>query len=271
MSEGYVYDFFLGDSSKKHFHQVIALHEAHDVRWDNLAKQAPLLPRGWFELSRIAMEDRIEFTQEFWHSKLPFIGSESVHLEKRMSEFFENLEEIGIYLVQAKKDGPFDAHMVYSQKGATGFFQGCPPASDEAVESLVKSFGHINFPPDYLAFLRIHDGFSKYTDTGLIKARNMAQTYQKLQHLLADEILVRPDGQVIVCENLIPFYESFGLHCYQCFYADWYPEEEMGNVYFSENDRSISNYQDSPALEEHLAFSSFLGWLVFYLEDIWQL
>ena len=263
--------FFQGKNSHNHFHQVIVLHESPHLEWGDMTRQAPLLPRGWFELSKLAVEDRIEFTHEYWQSKLPLDTVESAYLEKRLSDFFENLEEIGIFATQANKGGPFEVHMVYSQKEGSSFFQGGPPASEESIAALVKRFGHINLPADYLAFLRIHDGFSKYTDTGLIKSRDMAQMYQKLQRLLSEEILVRPDGQVIDPENLIPFYESFGLHCYQCFYADWYPSEDMGNVYFSEQDRSISNYFDDAALEENLSFPTFLGWLVHYLEDIWQL
>jgi hypothetical protein len=269
MSE-HVHDFFIEDGPEKHFHKVIALHESPRLEWEDLKKLIPLLPRGWYELSRLPVEDRIEFTYEYWQSKLPFIASESVHLEKRLSEFFGSLEEIGIYATQAKADGPFDIHMVYALKNNVGFFQGSPPASEEMLDNLIKRFGHIIFPPDYLAFLRIHDGFSKYTDTGLIKSRDMGQVYQRLQHLLVEEILVTPDGQVINPENLIPFYESFGLHCYQCFNTEWYPEEEMGNLYFSENDRSLSNFRDRQNLEENLAFPTFLGWLIFYLEDVWQ-
>ena len=267
MSE-HIHDFFAGDGFDNTFHQVIALHE-EPMAWETLSKQMPLLPRGWYELARLSIEDRIEFTHEYWLAKLPLLVS--VPLEKRLNEFFENLEEIGIWATQVRKGGVFDVHMVYSLKQEMGFFQGGPPATSDTIDALGKRFAHVNLPPDYLAFLQIHDGFSKYTDTGMIRTRDMSQVYQRLQRLLIEDLLVRPDGQVIPVENLIPFYESFGLHCYQCFYADWYPEQEMGNVYFSEANRSISNFLDPHALEENLAFSSFLGWLIFYLEDIWHI
>ena len=270
MSEN-IHEFFAEKGPGKHFHQVIALHESPDLEWEKISQLLPLLPRGWFELARLPVEDRIEFTHEYWQAKLPFIEGASAHLERRLLEFFESVEEIGVYAIQAKQGGLFDIHMVYSLKGAMGFFQGSPPASEDVLDRLVKHFSHIRFPPDYLAFLQIHDGFSKYTDTGMIKSRDMVQVYQRLQHLFAQEDLIRPDGEVIALEHLIPFYESFGLHCYQCFYADWYPQEEMGNVYFSEHDRSISNFLESSSFEDNLAFSTFLGWLIFYLEDIWHL
>lgn len=250
------------------FHKVISLHESPALDWESLSKQIPYFPRGWYELAQLPLTDRIEFTQDFWLSKLPL---QTVTFARRLTDFFESIEEIGIYATQEKEKDPFDVHMIYSLKGEMGFFQGGPPATAESLDTLIKQFSHINFPPDYLAFLQIHDGFSKYTDTGLIKIREMARTYQKLQHLLAEEMLVRPDGQVINPSSLIPFYESFGLHCYQCFYKDWYPDNEMGNLYFSEHERSISNFLDQEHLEENLAFPTFEGWLLFYIEDIWHI
>ncbi len=263
-----MFNFFSDHGENPPFHQVIALHEPPFLSWEERVAEIPLLPRGWYELAKLPVADRIEFTHDFWFTKLPFIAS--ANLEKRLNEFFETVEEIVLFATQVKQGGPFDLHMVYSLKDDLGYFQGHSPASPEAIDRLVKQFAHVNLPPDYLAFLQIHDGFSKYTDTGLIRLKDMVQVYQRLQHLLIEDLLVRPDGQIISPETLIPFYESFGLHAYQCFYADWYPEMEMGNLYFSEHDRSISNYLDSQTLEENLAFPSFLGWLIFYLEDIWH-
>ncbi|MCH9627715.1 MAG: hypothetical protein S4CHLAM2_13570 [Chlamydiales bacterium] len=270
MSEHFheVYD---GGESSRHFHHVIALHNEPDLEWEKLSQQIPLLPRGWFELSRLPVEDRIEFTREFWLAKIPFISPNESHLEERLYTFFESLDTIEIFATQERPDQLLDVHMVYSLKEAAGFFHGSPPATESALDSLIKQFAHVHLPPDYLAFLQVHDGFCKYTDTGVLKSRHMARTFQHLQHLLIEEVLVRPDGQVIDPSSLIPFYESFGLHCYQCFYADWHPEKEMGNLYFSENDRTLSNFLDRTRLEENLAFSTFLAWLVFYLEDIWHI
>lgn len=258
------------DEQGKHFHEIIALHTDKNLSWDTLIEKIPMLPRGWFELSRLQNEDRIEFTRDFWLSKLPLVSEDDARLQKRLEDFFSTLEEIGIVATQCKEGQPFEVHMIYHVKDDVGFFQGGPPASEEGVANLIKQFGQVILPVDYLAFLRIHDGFSKYTDTGLIKSREMARTYQRFQQMLADEMLVHSDGEVINCTNLIPFYESFGLHCYQCFYADWYPEEEMGNVYFSDYDRTISLSLDANHPEENLSFPTFLSWLVFYLEDIWH-
>ena len=263
-------DFFIGDDPNKHFYRVISLHEATDLDWDQIAQTLPLLPRGWFELASLPLEDRIEFTHQYWLSKLPFVDTKNQYLECRLNDFFKKIDEIGIYATQIKQEGSFEIHMVYSLKEEGGFFQGFPPASDETLKILQKRFGDIHFPSDYLAFLQIHDGFSKYTDTGMIKSRDMAPIYQKLQHLLAEEILVQPNGEMIDPEHLIPFYESFDLYNYQCFYTDWHPNFEMGNVCFSEHDRSISNFVGYHNHEASLAFPSFLEWLMFYLEDMWH-
>ncbi|MCH9610208.1 MAG: hypothetical protein S4CHLAM81_06780 [Chlamydiales bacterium] len=261
---------FLGDSAGDIFHKVISINDG-EYSWEALQKNMPLLPRGWFELSRLPKEERLEFTRDFWLSKMLFVSKNGTSYEKRLEEFFEHLEDVEIFATQTAPDQPFELHMVYSLSDATGFFQGRPPASPDKIATLKKQFEIFSFPPDYLAFLEIHDGFSKYTDTGVLPTAHMARLYQQLQNILSEEMLVRPDGQLINPSNLIPFYESFGLHSYQCFYSDWYPENEMGNVYFSEHDRTISNFLNESKLEENLAFSTFLGWLVFYLEDIWHL
>lgn len=251
-----------------HFYKVVALHDHPELEWTQLQQEAPLLPRGWYELSRLQREDRIEFTRDFWLSKLPIISSS---FERRLEDFFVGLEDLGIFLTQVKKEAPFEVHMVYSLKDAVGFFQGGPPATDEMLINLEKQFGHVTLPRDYLDFLKVHDGFSKYMDTGLIKVKDMARTYQKFQELFDKELPTRTDHEVVNPTHLIPFYESYGLHCYQCFYADWYPEEEMGNVYFSYGENSISNFLRHDQLEENLAFPNYVAWLIFYLEDLFHL
>ena len=44
----------------------------------------------------------------------------------------------------------------------------------------------------------------------------------------------------------------------------------MGNLRFSEQEHTMSNFLDRSRLEENLAFPTFFGWLVNYLEDIWH-
>ncbi len=254
-------------SRKEHFHKVIALHEEPDLTWEFLNSQVPALPRGWYELSRLPASYRIEFTRDYWLSKIPNTLRDNENLERRIISFFDELEELGIYATQTSPGLPFDVHMVYGLKDAAAFFNGSPPASLDTINNLEKQFGTISFPRDYLNFLQIHDGFCKYTDTGLIKTRDMVKTYLKFQQLLGDEVIVAAQGQIINPSSLIPFYESYGLHCYQCFFTDWYEGEEMGNVFFSEQEKLMSNFLDANHLQENMAFPTFLDWLLFYLED----
>lgn len=267
----HIHDHYPSEGPSAHFHRVIALHESPKATWESVSELAPLLPRGWYELARLPLEDRLEFTCDFWLSQLPFVSPGGERLQERLGEFFAEVDEIGIFLTQTNANSPFDVHMVYSLQGATGFFQGAPPAPKESLALLEKRFPGVDFPSDYLAFLAIHDGFSKYTDTGILSTHEVGLVYQKLQHLLAGEMLLRPDGELIDPKSLIPFYESQHLHVYQCFYTDWHPGSEMGNVYFTEHEREISNYLNENALEDNLAFPTFLSWLVFYLEDICHL
>lgn len=258
---------FFSSPGKGHFHKTIALHEHPELSWDELILEAPLLPRGWFELSRLSVEDRIEFTQEFWMMKLPFLGEEQCALEVRLVDFFSRLDELEIYLTQQAPSTPFEVHMIYGFKEPRVFFHGSPPASRESILNVCKQFGNFHLPSDYLAFLEIHDGFSKYTDTGLIKTKDLAKTYLRFQQLIGEEVLMGPEGDGINPTQLIPFYESYELHCYQCFFADWYPYKEMGNIFFHEEDKRFSDYLHKEFWEEHGAFPTFLDWLVTYLEE----
>ncbi len=249
------------------FHRVVNLHTAAHQGWDKLSKEIPSLPRGWFELSQLKPEDRIEFTHLFWASKLPLKTEQHI---QSLDSFFEELETIEIYATQLDPGYPFEVHMIYVLQNDAGYFQGSPPASEGDVERMRQLFSPVSFPSDYLAFFHLHNGFSKYMDTGLIRLEELPRVHRYLQDLLSKEELIRPDGEVISPQQLIPFYESFGLHCYQCFYQDWYVGQEMGNIYFSEHDRMISNILDLESNAEKMAFASFLDWLFFYLEDIWH-
>lgn len=250
------------------FSQVLSFPQENPLSWEEVQEKVPMFPRGWFELSKLNQEDRVEFTHSYWIAMLPFWGARGVEQEEKIDAFFDCVESIDLFATQMSKNASFEVHMTYTLKNEMGFFQGGPPATIGQQETLCRQFSQFALPPDYLAFLQIHDGFSKYTDMGLIPIKEMAQRYQKLQKILHEHTLVRPDGEIINASHLIPFYESYGLHAYQCFYADWYPEEEMGNLFFSEYDLSMSNFLDAQRAKQNKAFSTFLDWLAHYVEDL---
>lgn len=252
------------DSVSGHFHKVIALHESPGSDWEMMLELAPTLPRGWYELSRLSSAYRIEFVRDYWMAKLPY----HPQFVEFLQLFFENLDEVGIYLTQQVYGDPFEVQMVYSLKGDSSFFHGSPPCTEEVLKQLNVS-PEIVLPEDYLAFLQIHDGFSKYTDTGLIKVKNFTEVGQAFQFFLSEkEALLTTTHEPIDPKRLIPFYESFGLHCYQCFFADWYPQQEMGNVYYSGIEHSLSDIGTRSLWAENLAFPTFLDWLLFYLKGV---
>lgn len=82
------------------------------------------------------------------------------------------------------------------------------------------------------------------------------------------EPLLTAEGSEVNPKHLIPFYESFGFPCYQCFWADWYPDQEMGNIYYSGLTHTISANRDETVGTENMSFPTFLDWLMFYLETI---
>ena len=248
------------------FHKVIALHDAPDVDWKQISSWVPNINRGWFELAHLPSQDRIDFIRDFWLSKLPYHPALDTFLER----FFGSLDDIGIFLSQQCFDAPFEAHLVYSLKDNAGFFRGSPGASITEVEELSKKFPDSLLPSDYLAFLQIHNGFWKTTDiTGLIPSNRLLEHYQHFQTMLEQgPPVMTTKGIPIDPKSLIPFYESFGMPYFQCFWGEWYPEQEMGNIYFSSQTWTVSDVSQTEENSSNMSFPTFIDWLMFYLERV---
>ena len=262
----HVLHYFQAAAQGGRFWHVLALHQ-EQLPFEQASHLAPDLPRGWYELAGLDKEARIEFVRGFWEATLPYIP----HVDASISRFFSRLDEVGIFLTQDKEDGPYRPQMALSLVEGMGFFHGGPPASQNKRAQLRAQFVKQALPADYLAFLRIHDGFGKVTDTGIYPAQDLGKCAKNfdscckdrdpLPHWLHAEQEVDPN-------DLIPFYQSFGMDSFQCFYADWYPEQEMGNLYYSGIDHTLSDYTNHNRLVENLAFPTFLDWLAFYLDSV---
>jgi hypothetical protein len=252
------------------FRKVIALHEAPDITWEALQEKGMKIYKGWFELAHLSSRDRIDFTRDFWLSILPYHPKS----QDFITRFFDSLDDIGIFITQKQYEDEYVIQMVYSIANNGGFYRGFEPVNDDEMMEMERDFSDFIFPVDYLAFLRIHNGFRKATDkTGIFKTKHMTESYQKFQTMIESMggVVTTERGAQVNPKSLIPFYESFGMPFFQCFWADWYPQNVtgMGNVYFSVTSRTVSdplNYEDSSSL--NMAFTRFLDWLMFYLERI---
>jgi hypothetical protein len=257
---------FSDDMPKGNFHRVIALHEHPAIEWETLQKLVPNLSRGWYELSKLTKKDRIEFLSDYWMNKLPYRQGVSEFL----GNFLQNLDEVGVFVTQRVFDTPYEAHMVYSLKGDIGFYKGLSPANEKQLQVLQKQFPDIMLPQDFLAFLQIHNGFCKTTDsTGIMPSAKIIEHYQNFKEMIIhDDIIKTLAGSDVDPATLIPFYESFGMPFYQCFWSEWYPQEEIGNVYYSGQTKTILINENEGPSPESMSFATFMDWLKFYLERI---
>lgn len=258
-----VRNFFAGKEEPS-FKEVLFLNEMPDAKWDDVSKKAPDLPRGWFELSRVSAVDRIDFTRDFWLDRIPYHPS----AHPSFFEFFEQLDDVVVVLTRRKDDAPFEAQLVYSLADNSTFFRGYPPARDNDLQEL-KVEVEVSLPHDYLSFMRIHNGFGKLSEMGLLEVGEIAHARRRVMDLLIQTDKRVKSGDVDVDPGaLIPFYESLGLASFQCFYTDWYPGSEMGNVYLSGIDYILSDVSDKKAWTENLAFPTFSEWLAYYLQGM---
>lgn len=256
-------EFFRVDGSQDpHFQEVRFLHEEPDLRWDEIA---PLgLPRSWFELSRITPADRVEFSREFWLGRLVY----NPLATERIESFFDQLDDIGIVLSRQTNEEPWRAELIYSLADNSSFFRGLPPADEEDIDWTKKRIGG-DLPKDYWAFLEIHNGFGRLAETGLFPVDELEETKLRLTDAIqACEVPLRWKDSWINPASLFPFFEEYGVGSFQCFNAEWYPRNEMGNVYFSGIDYTLSDISDRKAWSEQLAYPTFLEWLADFLEGM---
>jgi len=257
-----------GDKSRQKgcFHSVIVLTEAPDIDLNELQKRAPQLPKGWCELAQLSVRDRIDFTHDFWQLKLPYQEEFSPFIDK----FFSNIEDIAIFLTQKTETSPYEVDMVYCLKGGDSFYRGSPPITPSNKDNLINFFSAKTLPCDYLSFLHIHDGFCKTTDsTGIIRSADMPAYYEKFTNsLMEKDPIFTSQGNMLDPKTLIPFYESFGMPFYQCFWSEWYPQQEMGNVYYSGKTNTISDVYLDETGSSSMGFPLFIDWLKFYLEKV---
>ncbi len=240
------------------------LHEEPQLQWSEVDSLGSDLPRSWFELSRIAPRDRVEFVCDFWLDRFPY----HPQIHRAIVEFFELLDDVGVVLVQKEEDGPLQAELVYSLADSSTFFRGRAPCTEEDLLEMRSEVG-IALPRDYLAFLRIHSGFGKMSEMGLLEVGQLAEAKRRVAHIiLHSERPLRSGNKLVDPGSLIPFFEAIGLDSYQCFYTDWYPGSEMGNVYLSGIDYTISDTSHKQSLAEGLAFSTFSEWFIFYLQGM---
>ena len=125
---------FSGDVPQGNFHAVIALHETNDMPWESIVEKAPTMPKGWYELSRLKIKDRIEFTRDFWLATLPY----HPQFDSFLTNFFELLDDIGIFITQKRSEDLFKPHLVYSLSKNKSIYRGEPPISEAALSNLQK-------------------------------------------------------------------------------------------------------------------------------------
>lgn len=234
--------------------EAVYLSEAPDLTWEEARKKYPRLTKGWHELCHLSPTVRLEFLRDYWVNALPY----SPQLYAFVDRFFAKVDEIGMV---AAKGGIF---LTYSMKEDKTFFLGGPPLVDQEIEGAMRSLD-FSLPQDFRQFFRIHNGFFRGGDTGIF---SIGVLVGEAERFISLEQSLTMGNQSISSVSLLPFYRSFGLDVYQCFYQDWYPDGGVGNVLCSLGEGTISDYRTKDKGRESLAFPSFIEWLMFYMEDV---
>ncbi len=242
------------------FTAVRFLSEESTLSWTEAEKMG--VSKAWFELSRIPAESRIEFVKDLWLKSLSFHTKASDKIEG----FFERLDDVIILVCQHTVEDPWRAEMIYSVEGDVTFFRGLMPATDDSIVQVKKEL-ELDLPLDYWNFSKIHNGFGRLSELGMMPIEALPKTRSRFVRMILDsETPLRMGAEKVDAYSLFPFYEEFGLDCYQCFNGQWYPESEMGNVHFSGIDYTVSDTLERREWAENLAFPTFVEWLAAFLE-----
>ncbi len=252
-------------SKESTFKEVLFLSEKkEELDYSALSKIAFDLPRAWYELSRISARDRIEFTRDFWLDRIPY----HPNAHPAFFEFFERLDDVAVVLTREIENEPMNSELVYSLKDNSSFFRGKPPCAEGDIQELLSELNS-GLPRDYLSFLKIHNGFGKLSEMGVLEIQEIPDARRRvMDHLLNAGKRMKSGEKRVDPGSLIPFFEALGLSSFQCFYMDWYPGSEMGNVYFSGIDDTVSDVSNKKFWVENLAFMTFSEWLAHYLQGM---
>ncbi|MFA6119387.1 MAG: SMI1/KNR4 family protein [Parachlamydiales bacterium] len=244
------------------FEDIIIVEKETKASFEELKKLAPNFPKAWHELSQLDLSDKIEFSSLFFSKTIPYLP----HIYPKVLDFFSNLEDLSVIMSKKPKLPNYDVELVYSMMNDSTFFRGRPPLDSFSISLVNRQFNE-SLPHDFLSFLKIHNGFAKNNDSGVIEAENIYDVTNNMLDLIEDQKkIVTCNNQIIDPKDLIFFYQSYQKVDFQCFYNRWVSNSDIGNVYYSYSDSTISNFHDKAT--ENMAFATFLDWLVFYLEMV---
>lgn len=230
------------------FYEVIFIDEEHAF-FNEMKKLAPNLPKGWFELCLQELDIRRDLIKGFWQANLPFFSADP---------FFNRVDDIGLFLTKKSPDSAFEAELVYSFENNEGFIRGFPPLDEKQIHLLSIENDYL-LPHTYLQFLQIHSGLSSIQGE-FINPLRLLDKMRDFHEKYAQDRFIFGEREIHPM-SLIPFYKQKDPQGYQCFITEWSLGGEVGNVFFSEEEKSLSIYHP----QRDGAFARFSEWLTYFL------
>ena len=249
----FVFDFYAKneiEGIEDPFFKTIIL-EDDKLSYEEIKKKSPTFPKSYFDLLKLNKEDRIDFVLDFWLKNL--ILTYDQHSE--ILSFFSKIDTICIVLVKEFPNQPYVPEIVYAMEDQKMLFRG------KLGKTLVLT-EDINLPVDYLSFFKIHSGFRKLNDPGLISAENFMAAKNSFQReYLHSESELLKEKKGLDPARFVPFYKD-AKGGYMCFFTESDLYSSFGNLCYVSNDFTITNNQ----LGEK-RFFTFLDWFCHYLKD----
>ncbi|GAB4184344.1 MAG: hypothetical protein Tsb0015_00120 [Simkaniaceae bacterium] len=233
----------------KQYQEVAFLQEEKKETWQKWEEKCPSLLRGWFELSHLSQQDRLEFLEDYWTKTLPYAPP----IHEKIHQFFQKLEDVQIFLIKKRDKDFFDPICLYPLNNGN-LFIGEAPYTPHEIEAITAQLKMI-LPEDYLSFFRIHRKFIKKKQVALFPLEEVRIYHQRiLEDVQKREQKITFENKLVDPRNLIPFACNEEENCFQCFFKGWYPSDQIGNISFDLLTGTLSG------IDSKNSYSSFLKW-----------
>ena len=192
------------------FSDVISIHETH-LCYEMVTEKVPSFLRGWFELMKLDSRVKFEFFRDYWLNTLAY----TPQAYDAITHFFSRIEDFTVYLTKREKDESYVASLIYCMKEEADFFLGGLPLGEKQIDQLTKKY-NFPFPTDYLDFFRIHNGFCRSKDEGLVPTFKMRKELEKQPKIFpfytgydSYQWFFKFQGENVFCESGTTTFPSF--------------------------------------------------------------
>lgn len=217
------------------------------------------VPRIWFDVSKLTQQVGKKFLQDLWLNAFPYLPK----LYEAIMRFFSRIERVEVCLGKHRTGRQeYGIFLIYAMRDSQEVRWGGPPLLERSIVQWQQHFP-VDLPEEFLSFFRIHNGFSKNREEGILRADQLLPEHQKLtalQEKCGDTGKGSSEWRTL-SNVLFPFYRFGQGNGCQCFDVKERNDEGRADLL------CVTTARDGiPCEEESERALPFVDWLIHYLD-----